>query len=103
VNSFVIKRLRPNYWSKSLHEKAGLSQVGFVFVFACRVVLLGTGNSPASAAILPSALFEERWFARVPVGRSRFSRCCYLRIDLAFQLTPEVGPGLGRSHWDEPL
>jgi hypothetical protein len=30
VNSFVIKRLRPNYWSKAFHEKAGLSQAGFM-------------------------------------------------------------------------
>ena len=29
----------------------------------------------------------------VPVGRSRFSRCCYLRIDLGFQLTLESWAG----------
>ena len=33
-------------------------------------------------ATLPSALFEDRYFRSVPVGCSRFSRCCHLIIDL---------------------
>jgi len=41
--------------SKSFHEKAGPRQVGFAVAFGRRVVLLGA--LPASAAILPSALF----------------------------------------------
>jgi hypothetical protein len=40
--------------AKSFHEKAGVSQVGFVFL-----ILSGrqASNRSASAAILPSALF----------------------------------------------
>ncbi len=34
----------------------------------------------------------------VQVGCTRFSRCCYLIIDLCFPLAKETGPGLGRSH-----
>jgi hypothetical protein len=41
--------------AKSFHEKAGPRQVGFAVAFGRRVVLLGA--LPASAAILPSALF----------------------------------------------
>jgi len=41
--------------AKSFHEKAGPCQVGFAVAFGRRVVLLGA--LPASAAILPSALF----------------------------------------------
>ena len=37
-------------------------------------------------ATLPSALFEDRYFRSVPVGCSRFSRCCHLNIDLWFHL-----------------
>jgi hypothetical protein len=55
-------------------------------------------------ATLPSALFEDRYFRSVPVGCSRFSRCCHLIIDLGFisrdgtwarRLTPS--PELGES------
>jgi len=55
-------------------------------------------------ATLPSALFEDRHFRPVPVGCSRFSRCCHLIIDLGFisrdgswarRLTPL--PELGES------
>jgi hypothetical protein len=31
-------------------------------------------------------------------GRSRFSRCCYLIIDLCFPLFEETVPGVSRSH-----
>jgi len=65
----------------AFHEKAGRSQVdsfGFSLnkVFSlCRV---------ATDAILPSALFDERFSRSVQVGRSRFSRCCHLFVDLFF-------------------
>ena len=50
---------------KSFHEKAGMSQVGFVFLVlsSCHA-----SSRSASAAILPSALFYERWFARCQLG-----------------------------------
>ena len=34
----------------------------------------------------------------VQVGRTRFSRCCYLSIDLGSPLSMGVGPGVSRSH-----
>jgi hypothetical protein len=37
-------------------------------------------------------------FRSVHGGRSQFSRCCYLIIDLGFCLSMEAGPGVGRSH-----
>src|ERR1700722_15502606 len=43
----------------------------------------------ASVAILPSALFGERLFRSVQVGRPQFSRCCYLIIDLGSHLWDE--------------
>ena len=41
----------------------------------------------ATVAILPSALSSERFVRSVQVGRSRFSRCCHLFIDLSFHLS----------------
>src|SRR5208282_853878 len=63
----------------AFHEKAGRSQEGsFVFrwprIFSRRV---------ATVATLPSALWVSD-FRSVPVGCSRFSRCCHLFIDLRF-------------------
>jgi hypothetical protein len=54
-------------------------------------------SQAASVAILPSALFvsDDR---SVQVGCTRFSRCCYLIIDLGSPLSRGVGPGLSRSH-----
>jgi hypothetical protein len=60
----------------------------------------------ASVAILPSALFGERLFRSVQVGRPSFSRCCYLITDLGSHLwdeswartwaqSPELGGELG--------
>ena len=65
---------------KAFHEKAGRSQVGsFAFsldmFFLCRV---------ATVAILPSALLVSDLFRSVQVGRSRYSRCCHLFVDLCF-------------------
>src|ERR1700688_3438033 len=40
----------------------------------------------------------------VPGGCSRFSRCCYLRIDLSSHLFGESrAPGLSRSHLDSAV
>ena len=61
LSEFVRAPLR----YKSFHEKAGMSQVGFVFlILSSRCV----SNRSASAAILPSALFYERLFARCQLG-----------------------------------
>jgi len=69
--------------AKAFHEKAGRSQVGSVFFvgqdfFSRRVT---------ADAILPSALFEERFgFARCKLGVLVYSRCCHLIGDLCFHL-----------------
>jgi hypothetical protein len=63
----------------AFHEKAGRSQVGSV------VFSFGQGfyRRVAAVATLPSALLVSD-FRSVQVGRSRFSRCCHLIVDLPF-------------------
>ena len=61
----------------AFHEKAGASQDGFVFTYMSSLPL----SQAASVAILPSALLLSD-YRSVPVGRTRFNRCCYLIIDL---------------------
>jgi len=60
-------------------------------------------NFSASAAILPSALFGERY----SLGASwvfSFQWCCYLRIDLCSHRFGESwAPGLSRSHLDSAV
>src|SRR5262249_16795242 len=46
---------------------------------------------------------DERLFRSVPVGCSRFSRCCHLIIDLGSISKIEVGPGVSRSHRNSAL
>ena len=48
----------------SFHEKAGMSQDGFVFTYMGSLPL----SQAASVAILPSALFGERFVARCKLG-----------------------------------
>jgi len=78
----------------AFHEKAGRSQVdSFLFLldrfFSYRV----SHCRHASIRTL-----EERFVRSVQVGRSRFSRCCYLINDLSVQLRVNRGPGVRRSH-----
>jgi hypothetical protein len=56
----------------------------FFFFLPCWVFL--RLSRAASVAILPSALFLSD-FRSVQVGRTRFSRCCYLIIDLGSNLS----------------
>jgi len=60
-------------------------------------------SQAASVAILPSALFCERY----SLGASwvfSFQRCCYLRIDLCSHRFGESwAPGLSRSHLDSAV
>jgi len=90
----------------AFHEKAGRSQgdsCGFSLnksFSLCRV---------ATDAILPSALSGSELFRSVQVGRSRFSRCCHLFVDLFFstsrswprRLTQSPELGLGLSFFSE--
>jgi len=75
----------------AFHEKAGRSQVGS-FVF-----FIGQGFSPAELAtdaILPSALWWAILVRSVQVGRSRFSRCCHLLVDLYSSRKMQLGQAL---------
>src|SRR5271155_3797424 len=57
----------------------------------------------APVAILPSALFVSD-IRSVQGGCSRFSRCCYLIIDLSSHRFGESrAPGLSRSHLDSAV
>ena len=58
--------------------------------------LFRAAKPPLSPPFHPHSCVSD--FRSVPVGCSRFSRCCNLRIVLDSPLTREVGPGLGRSH-----
>jgi hypothetical protein len=58
----------------------------FLFLFSLSFLWIPLHSSQAaSVAILPSALFWSD-FRSVQVGRSQFSRCCYLIIDLGSPL-----------------
>jgi hypothetical protein len=64
----------------AFHEKAGRSQVDS---FWC---CIAQGFSAESFACRHPSIrtLSERFVRSVPVGRSRFSRCCHLIIDLRF-------------------
>jgi hypothetical protein len=73
----------------AFHEKAGGSQVDswfFMNMFFCV-------GRVATVAMLPSALSRSESFRSVHVGRSQFSRCCYLFGDLSLHSRVERGPG----------
>src|SRR5580658_4146849 len=56
-----------------------------------------SAKPPLSPSFHPHSFVSDR--RSVPVGCSRFSRCCYLRIDLSSHLFGESwAPGLSRSH-----
>jgi len=61
----------------------------FLFLFSPSFLWVALRSSrAASVAILPSALFLSD-FRSVQVGRTHFSRRCYLIIDLGFHLFDE--------------
>src|ERR1700719_329839 len=69
-------------------------------LFPCEFLPL---SQAASVAILPSALFGERYSLGARWVFS-FSRCCYLIIDLSSRLFGESrAPGLSRSHLDSAV
>jgi hypothetical protein len=73
----------------AFHEKAGRSQ-GNSFVFFVDKCF---SRRVATVAMLPSALSRSESFRSVHVGRSQFSRCCYLFGDLSLHSRVERGPG----------
>ena len=62
------------------------------------VVEWSSSNRSASAAILPSALFCERWFARCQLGVLVSVGAATCESTSAPISWTGVGPGLGRSH-----
>jgi hypothetical protein len=85
----------------SFHEKAGECQA-FSFIFSSSLFLLFPNCShcakpPLSPPFHPHSLLSD--CRSVQVGCTRFSRCCYLTIDLCSLLRRELGQmGLSRSH-----
>jgi hypothetical protein len=71
----------------AFHEKTGRSQVDFV-VSSLKQGFFCSAET-ATVAILPSALFNERSFARCKLGVLVYSRCCHLIVDLPFHLQDE--------------
>ncbi len=59
----------------AFHEKAGRSQVDSCLAWLNKGFL---SRRVATVAMLPSALSRSDSFRSVHIGRSRFSRCCYL-------------------------
>jgi hypothetical protein len=73
----------------AFHEKAGRSQVGFWFLLD-KVFLL-----PSRHCRHPSIrTLDERLFRSVQVGRSRYSRCCHLIVDLRSSLSEKLGQAI---------
>ena len=80
----------------AFHEKAGRSQGNSGFIVSSLFFVAEKSASPAelaTVAMLPFALSRSESFRSVQVGRSRFSRCCYLICGLSFHLRVERGPG----------
>jgi hypothetical protein len=65
----------------AFHEKAGRSQVDPSLAPLNKVLF---SRRVAAVAMLPSALSRSDSFRSVHVGRSRFSRRCYLIVALWF-------------------
>src|ERR1700751_1317023 len=79
----------------AFREKPGMSQVRFcLFSFfpSCGFLPFEPGP-PLSPSFHPHSWLSD--FRSVHGGRSQFSRCCYLIIDLCFPLSKETGPGTG--------
>src|SRR5882724_8256000 len=80
--------------SSAFHEKAGMSQVCFfLFSFFFLWIPSVRAGPPLSPSFHPHSWLSD--CRSVHGGRSQFSRCCYLIIDLCFPLSKETGPGTG--------
>jgi hypothetical protein len=87
----------------AFHEKAGMSQGYFsLFLFYLNIFLFCLwipyvrARPPLSPSFHPHSWLSD--FRSVHGGRSQYSRCCYLIIDLGSRLSMEAGPGTWRSH-----
>src|SRR5713226_6795917 len=68
----------------------------FCFLFPSCGFLCIRAGPPLSPSFHPHSLLSD--FRSVHGGRSQYSRCCYLIIDLGSRLSTEAGPGVRRSH-----
>src|SRR2546426_7872814 len=68
----------------------------FCFLFPSCGFLRIRAGPPLSPSFHPHSWLSD--FRSVHGGRSQFSRCCYLIIDLGSRLSAEAGPGVRRSH-----
>src|SRR5882724_11679924 len=85
---------RSVHGGRSQFEKAGTSEVCFVlFSFFFLWIPSVRAGPPLSPSFHPHSWLSD--CRSVHGGRSQFSRCCYLIIDLCFPLSKETGPGTG--------
>src|SRR6202165_5924594 len=76
--------------------------VKLVFLFFSPQGFCVSAEPPLSPSFHPHSLVSD--IRSVPGGCSRFSRCCYLRIDLSSHRFGESwAPGLSRSHLDSAV
>src|SRR3979490_1226557 len=75
-----------------------MSQVCFSLSVFCSFLWIPCirAGPPLSPSFHPHSWLSD--FRSVHGGRSQFSRCCYLIIDLGSRLLTEAGPGVRRSH-----
>jgi hypothetical protein len=69
----------------------------FFFLLLSSLFKLFPWSQAASVATLPSALFFLSDCRSVQVGYTRFSRCCYLIIDLCSPLRRKLGQDLAAA------
>src|ERR1700747_15653 len=67
----------------------------FCFLFPSCGFLRIRAGPPLSPSFHPHSWLSD--FRSVHGGRSQYSRCCYLIIDLGSRLSTEAGPGVRRS------
>ena len=73
----------------AFHEKAGRSQVD------CSCLFITSFPQPSRHCRHPSIrTLDERLFRSVQVGRSRYSRCCHLIVDLRSSLSEKLGQAI---------
>src|SRR6267378_1386708 len=79
-----------------------MSRHTFAFFFFFRCVCWHSAKPPLSPSFHPHSVVSD--LRSVQGGCSRFSRCCYLRIDLSSHRFGESrAPGLSRSHLDSAV
>src|ERR1700733_6436315 len=72
------------------------------FLFLSRWICSYSAKPPLSPSFHPHSFVSD--LRSVPVGCSRFSRCCYLIIDLSSpRFWGSWAPGLSRSHLDSAV